>query len=225
MNTQFNSKRLTALSLMLLLFSTNAFAIESPKYTVIYKDEIVEYRQYESYLVAETFVANSASYRRASNEGFMRLFRYITGNNSSQSNIEMTAPVQQTAASEEIAMTAPVQRVETPEGWNVAFMLPSQFKMETAPLPSDERIVLRPVPGQLMAVVRYSGRWTERNYEKHKARLLESIESAAVEPLGVVESAAYDAPYVLPFLRRNEVMIEVKSVPTSPSALVRGSSD
>ena len=121
MNTQFNSKRLSALSLMLLLFSTNAFAIESPKYTVIYKDEIVEYRQYESYLVAETFVDNSASYRGASNEGFMRLFRYITGNNSSQSNIEMTAPVQQTAASEEIAMTAPVQRVETPEGWNVAF--------------------------------------------------------------------------------------------------------
>ena len=104
-------------------------------------------------------------------------------------------------------------------------MLPSLFILDTAPLPSVVRIVLRPVPGQLMAVVRYSGRWTARNYEKHKARLLESIESAAVEPLGVVESAAYDAPYVLPFLRRNEVMIEVKSVPILSSALVRDSSD
>ena len=222
MNTLFNSKHLSALSLMLLLISTKTFAIESPKYTVIYKDEIVEYRQYESHLIAETLVDNSSSYRSASNEGFMRLFRYITGNNSSQSNIEMTAPVQQTAASEEIAMTAPVQRVETPEGWNVAFLLASKFTMETAPLPSDERIVLRPVPSQLMAVVRYSGRWTERNYEKHKARLLESIESAAVESIGVVESAAYDAPYVLPFLRRNEVMIEVESVPASPASLARG---
>ena len=222
MNTLFNSKHLSALSLMLLLISTKTFAIESPKYTVIYKDEIVEYRQYESHLIAETLVDNSSSYRSASNEGFMRLFRYITGNNSSQSNIEMTAPVQQTAVSEEIAMTAPVQRVETPGGWNVAFLLPSKFTMETAPLPSDERIVLRPVPSQLMAVVRYSGRWTERNYEKHKARLLESIESAAVESIGVVESAAYDAPYVLPFLRRNEVMIEVESVPASPASLARG---
>jgi hypothetical protein len=208
---------------MALLISTNALAIESPQYTIIYKDEVVEYRQYEPYLVAETFVDNTSSYRSASNEGFMRLFRYITGNNSSQSNIEMTAPVQQTAASEEIAMTAPVQRVETPDGWNVAFMLPSQFTMETAPLPSDKRVVLRPVSSQLMAVVRYSGRWTERNYEKHKAQLLESIESAAVEPLGVVESAAYDAPYVLPFLRRNEVMIEVQSVPTSPTTALRES--
>jgi hypothetical protein len=222
MNTLFNSKYLSALSLILLFISTEAFAIESPKYAVVYKDEIVEYRQYESYLIAETFVDNSSSYRSASNEGFMRLFRYITGNNSGQSDIEMTAPVQQTAASEDIAMTAPVQRVETPEGWNIAFMLPSKFTMATAPLPTDERIVLRPVPGQLMAVVRYSGRWTEGNYEKHKAQLLEGLESTAVESIGVVESAAYDAPYVLPFLRRNEVMIEVESVPASPASLARG---
>ena len=222
MNTLFNSKYLSALSLILLLISTKAFAIESPKYAVVYEDEIVEYRQYESYLIAETFVDNSSSYRSASNEGFMRLFRYITGNNSSQSDIEMTAPVQQTAASEDIAMTAPVQRVETPEGWNIAFMLPSKFTMATAPLPTDERIVLRPVPGQLMAVVRYSGRWTEGNYEKHKAQLLEGLESTDVESIGIVESAAYDAPYVLPFLRRNEVMIEVESVPASPASLARG---
>ncbi len=223
MITLNSSKRLSALSFILLLTTTRAFAIESPEYTVIYEDEVVEYRQYEPYLVAETVVTNSSSYRAASNEGFMRLFGYITGNNSSQSNIEMTAPVQQAAASEEIAMTAPVQRVETPEGWSVAFMLPSKFTIETAPIPSDERITLRPVSGQLMAVVRYSGRWTERNYEKHKEQLLKGIELAAVEPLGVVESAAYDAPYVLPFLRRNEVMIEVKSIPVSQPLLVNES--
>lgn len=125
MKSLFNSKRLHLFSLVLLIISTKSFAIESPQYTVIYKDERVEYRQYEPYLIAETFVENSSSYRAASNNGFMRLFRYITGNNNSQSNIEMTAPVQQAATSEEIAMTAPVQRVETPEGWNVAFMLPS----------------------------------------------------------------------------------------------------
>ena len=213
MKSLFNSKRLHLFSLVLLIISTKSFAIESPQYTVIYKDERVEYRQYEPYLIAETFVENSSSYRAASNKGFMRLFRYITGNNNSQSNIEMTAPVQQAATIEEIAMTAPVQRVETPEGWNVAFMLPSEFTIETTPLPVDERIVLRAMPAQLKAVVRYSGRLTERNYIKHKTRLLESIKSAAVESLGVVESAAYDAPYVLPFLRRNEVMIKVKSVP------------
>ena len=95
--------------------------------------------------------------------------------------------------------------------------------METAPLPTDERINLRPVAGQLMAVVRYSGRWTERNYEKHKEKLLTGIETAAIESIGVVESAAYDAPYVLPFLRRNEVMIEVKSAPVPQLSVATGS--
>ena len=198
---------------MAVLMSNEAMAIESPQYTVVYTDGLVEYRQYEPYIVAETFVDNSVSYKPASNEGFMRLFRYITGNNIVQVDIDMTAPVQLSVVSEEISMTAPVQRAETEEGWRIAFMLPSKFSMETAPLPTDERINLRPVASQLMAVVRYSGRWTERNYEKHKEKLLEGIEAAAIESIGVFESAAYDAPYVLPFLRRNEVMIEVKSAP------------
>lgn len=223
MITFIELKRTLTLTLMVALMSSQAMAIESPKYTVVYSDESVEYRQYEPYIVAETFVDNSVSYKAASNQGFMRLFRYITGSNSVQVDIDMTAPVQLSASSEEIAMTAPVQRVETEEGWRVAFMLPAKFSMETAPLPTDERINLRPVTGQLMAVVRYSGRWTERNYEKHKTKLLEGVEAAAVESIGVVESAAYDAPYVLPFLRRNEVMIEVKSVPVNQLSVATGS--
>lgn len=164
-------------------------------------------------------MSKSMSYKKASNGGFMRLFRYITGNNSSQTKIEMTAPVQQLATSEEIAMTSPVQRAETSAGWRVAFMLPSEFTLENAPVPTDERIVIRSLPGKLMAVIRYSGRWTQRNYEKHSIELLESIEAAAVEPLGSAESAVYDAPYVLPFLRRNEVMVEVNSIPVSARSL------
>lgn len=225
MSASTNLTRPVALIVTLLLFATNALAIESPQYTVIYEDDDVEYRQYEPYIVAETFVENSSSYRAASNEGFRRLFDYISGGNTSQSNIEMTAPVQRTAASEEIAMTAPVQRTETPEGWNIAFMLPSEFTMQTAPMPTDDRVILRPVAGQLMAVVRYSGRWTERNYEKHKALLLSSVEAAAIESVGVVEFAAYDAPLVLPFFRRNEVMIEVKSTPLSEASLTAASWD
>jgi hypothetical protein len=95
--------------------------------------------------------------------------------------------------------------------------------METAPTPGDERISLRLVSGQLMAVVRYSGRWTERNYDKHKKRLSESLEAASIETIGAFESAAYDAPYVLPFLRRNEVMIEVKSAPVTQLTAATGS--
>ncbi len=112
MKTPLNSKHLYTLSLMLLLISAKAFAIQSPQYTAIYKDKIVECRHYEPYLLAETFVENSYNYRSASNEGFMRLFGYITGNNNNLLNIEMAAPIQHSAINEKIAVTAPVPRVE-----------------------------------------------------------------------------------------------------------------
>ena len=209
------SKLLLLVNLALLFISSKALAIESPQYTVLYEDDVVEYRQYEPYIVAETVVISSSSFGSASSEGFRRLFGYITGDNSSQVELDMTAPVQQSTAGEDIAMTSPVQQLQTSQGWRVAFMLPSKFSIETAPLPTDERIMLREVPGQLLAVVRYSGRWTERNYEKHKGRLIKRLEASEIESLGAVEFAAYNAPFVLPFLRRNEVMIEVKSVPKS----------
>ncbi|MDD9891276.1 MAG: heme-binding protein [Gammaproteobacteria bacterium] len=204
---------------LMLVTAMNANAIETPDYTVVHTDGSVEYRQYEPYIVAETVVRDTASYRSSSNEGFMRLFRYITGANESQSDIAMTAPVQQAPASEEIDMTAPVQRNETEDGWRVAFMLPSKFSMDTAPIPTNEEISLRLIPGHLMAVIRYSGRWTERNFNRRKEELLQSLKEANVSTIGVVESAAYDAPYVLPFLRRNEVMIEVDSIPTQANAV------
>ena len=207
-------------ALLLLMTTLKANAIEMPDYEVVYTDGSVEYRQYEPYIVAETVVKNSSSYRGSSNEGFMRLLRYITGANESQSDIAMTAPVQQTPASEKIDMTAPVQRNETEEGWRVAFMLPSSFTMDTAPTPTNNEISLRLIPKQLMAVIRYSGRWTERNFNRHKEELLESLEESNIKTIGVAESAAYDAPYVLPFLRRNEVMIEVNSLPNHDNTVV-----
>ncbi len=207
-------------ALLLLMTTLKANAIEMPDYEVVYTDGSVEYRQYEPYIVAETVVKNSSSYRGSSNEGFMRLLRYITGANESQSDIAMTTPVQQTPPSEKIDMTAPVQRNETEEGWRVAFMLPSSFTMDTAPTPTNNEISLRLIPKQLMAVIRYSGRWTERNFNRHKEQLLESLEESNIKTIGVAESAAYDAPYVLPFLRRNEVMIEVNSLPNHGNTVV-----
>lgn len=203
----------------LLLFGVTAMSYEQPDYTVVYKDGNVEYRQYDPYLVSETIINQSEGYKDAGNEGFRRLFRYITGANEGQSKIAMTSPVQQGASdeksSEKIAMTTPVHQGAAAEGWSVAFMLPAEYTLETAPQPTDPRVRVREVPGRLMAVLRFSGRWTERNFMKKQAALSEELTAQNVNIVGEMESAYYNAPFSLPFLRRNEVMVEVNRLPAA----------
>jgi hypothetical protein len=196
-----------------LVAGSDAMSYEEPGYKVLHAAGDVEYRQYEPHLVAETLVQGAADYDRAGNEGFRRLFKYITGGNTGQAKIAMTAPVSQAAQGEKIAMTVPVQQAGSAEGWRVAFMLPREYTLATAPVPTDQRIRVIEVPGRLMAVLRYSGRWTEGNYIANRDNLLRILAAAGVHTLSEPQLARYNAPFSLPFLRRNEVLVEVDKVP------------
>jgi len=199
----------------LLITGENAMSLEQPEYTVLYKEGDIEYRQYEPYLVSETVIKNTGDYNDAGNEGFRRLFQYITGSNQAQAKIAMTAPVAQTPSSEKIAMTAPVQQGESAEGWRVAFMLPTEYTLDTAPVPTDERVQIKAMRGRLMAVLRYSGRWTERNFSNKQSALRDAIDGESIDRIGEFQSALYNPPYTPPFMRRNEVMVEVNRVPAA----------
>ncbi len=187
---------------------------EEPNYTVVLTEGNVEYRQYDTYLVSETVIENSDNYKSAGNEGFKRLFRYITGANKAQAKITMTTPVAQSER-KKIDMTAPVQQSGTPDKWTVSFMLPAEYTVDTAPVPTDSRVYIREVPGRLMAVSRFSGRWTDKNFARREESLRQALAARQVEALGEVERAVYNAPFSFPFLRRNEVMLAVSEVPES----------
>jgi hypothetical protein len=218
-NAVMGRSRLFAMAALLLLAiafpGERVMGIEMPDYSVVYKDGSIEYRQYAPYLVAETQITDRPDYGDAGDEGFRRLFRYITGANTAQAKIAMTAPVEQSAASQKIAMTAPVEQAAAEGGWTVSFVVPRQYNLETVPLPSNPQVQIREVPGELRAVLRYSGRWTEKLFAKRKAELLELLEAAGVETLGEVNSALYNPPYLPPFLRRNEVQVVVRALPVT----------
>lgn len=204
-------------SALTLLFSHHTLALEKPEYEVLFEDDAIEYRLYSPYLVAETVVTIDRSYNSASNEGFRRLLDYISGNNTVDSKIDMTAPVQMTMteSSAEIAMTTPVQSQEGDGQLQISFMLPSNYSIEDAPIPADTRVSLRVIPSRLMAVIRYSGRWTESNRNRYESRLRERVSEAGIEILSAAESAAYNPPFTPPFMRRNEIMFEVAEYPRS----------
>jgi hypothetical protein len=185
-------------------------AIEQPKYNVIEQDGDFQIRQYDPYLVAETLV--EGAFDTAGNEGFRRLFKYITGGNQAKTGISMTAPVG--LASQEIAMTAPVNQAAEAGGYRVSFVVPSQFTLDTVPRPLDPRVRIREVPSQLVAVLRYSGLWSQGEYLRKEDALKEFIANRGLRANGAAQFARYNSPFMLPFLRRNEIMI-----PLEPAAV------
>ncbi len=184
-----------------------------PGYSVLQKEETYEVREYGPLVVAKTVV--DASFDDAGNIAFRRLFGYISGDNASAAEIAMTAPVmaadESASAGEEIAMTAPVTGQETPLGWRFAFVLPAGYTLENAPLPANPDVKLEQIPAKKVAVVRYSGSWSEANYARNVQLLEQWMKQNRLEPGSLPRVAGYDPPWTLPFLRRNEVMIDIES--------------
>ena len=190
-----------------------ALAIEEPSYRVIEQDGAFEQRDYAAYLLAETVV--ESGFMQSGNVAFGRLFRYISGANTSQQKISMTAPVEQTPAplGEKISMTTPVEQSPAANGsYAVGFVVPSGFTLATVPKPTDPLVVIRAVPARRVSVWRYSGRWTESNFREHEQLLRAKLAAKriAVLPPGEARIARYDAPFMPWFLRRNEVHLTLQ---------------
>jgi hypothetical protein len=197
----------------LLLSAGKAMATEEPKYSLIEKDGAFEVRAYDSKLIAEVVLEGEMS--DATSAGFRLLADYIFGNNTAPSGksekISMTAPVTVENRSEKIAMTAPVAIQSEQKGWRVWFVMPSHFTLATLPKPNNPLVVIKPIAAKRYAVVRFSG-WVDD--DKMQAKLKELSTWLAVKKLtskGQPELARYNPPWTLPFLRRNEVMLEISS--------------
>ena len=177
---------------LLLLNWSPAMAIDEPGYTIVRTDDAFEVRRYEPYVVAETVV--DAAAEEAGNEGFRILAGYIFGQNKGARKIEMTAPVAQSATS---------------DGYVVQFAMPREWTLATLPEPTDARVKLRAIPARTLAVIRYSGTWSQANYEENLKKLQDALAKAGVKWHGTAVWARYDPPWKPWFLRRNEILLEL----------------
>jgi len=180
--------------------------VEQAKYEVVESKGEIEIRDYAPMVVAETQVSGERN--EAINKGFRIIADYIFGNNAPKQNVAMTAPVIQQPA-EKIAMTAPVTQEAADGKWKVRFVMPSSYTMETLPKPNNEAVKLEKIDGKRFAVIRFSGIASEENLKEHTDELNAFIEDKKLSPLSQATYAFFNPPWTLPFLRRNEVMMEV----------------
>jgi hypothetical protein len=191
---------LTAILLVPVLTAGIAQAVEEPRFIVETRTATYEIRRYEPLLVAETPV--TAAFDEAGNAGFRVLAGYIFGNNQTRARIAMTAPVIQEAAGTTVLK-------QSVEGFVVQFTMPAGSALATLPVPNDPRVHLRELPARRIAVLGYSGSWSEARYQAKAAVLLATLKKDGIRTLGAPVLARFDSPFQLWFLRRNEVWVEL----------------
>ena len=175
--------------------------VQSIKYEVVKKINKVEIRKYPRIVIAK--VLNSEA------DNFGLLFRFISGNNKQREKVKMTTPVVSQDDSQELKMTSPVISEFSSKGY-MAFVMPAELSLENTPLPIDSRVKIEEVPSRLVAVLCFSGSWSEDHFEEKTKELLQELANAKVKTTGNIFTMLYNPPFTPSFLRRNEVAIEVQ---------------
>jgi DNA gyrase inhibitor GyrI len=180
-------KKILSIIILGLIITSKCMAYEEANYEVVKKNEIYEIRKYSDRLAIETDMSNQGS-------SFRKLFNYISGNNKDN---------------EEIKMTTPVTQMEKKGNMTMQFYLPSRFNKENIPSPSNPDVKILNIKGGYYAVIRYSGRASDKNFIKHKSILENELKKDDMSILSPPIKATYNGPFTLPMNRRNEVMFEI----------------
>jgi SOUL heme-binding protein len=215
-----------SIAFIAIIFAGLAMAIEEPSFDSLEKAGPIEIRQYSAVIVAETYVDGDLS--AASSSGFRLIAGYIFGNNiaadkpenNTSKKIAMIAPVlvEPAATAEKIAMTAPVSvQPQSPPGtglmqsnrWRVQFTMPREYTLATLPKPLNTAVTLREVPKKTMAVLVFAGFAGAEKVQQKTDELLIWLQKNNKKVIATPQLARYNPPWTLPFLRRNEILVEI----------------
>lgn len=180
--------------------------VEQARYGVVEIHGNIEIRDYAPMIVAETSVAGARA--DAISDGFRIIADYIFGNNAPAQKVAITAPVTQREG-EKIAMTAPVTQQSDGPTWVVRFVMPASYSLETLPRPNSADVLLKEIGRRRVAVIRFSGMAGEDSLKRRTEQLELFVRERNLAALSPPTYAFYNPPWTLPFLRRNEIMIEI----------------
>jgi len=184
---------------------------------------------YEIRKYGKTFIAEIEKTRNShgADQSFRSLAKYIgvfgepqnrLPDTASGTPMAMTAPVLTTekkGVGVALAMTAPVLTNEQTDIETMSFVLPDSFtRMEDIPVPTDPNIHIKEVPSRVVAAITFSGLYSSAVGEKYFRSLSQQLRTDGYVPEDnkpplTWSVAQYHPPFTLPFLRRNEVWVDL----------------
>lgn len=193
--------------------------LETIPYRVLRREENYEVREVESYVIAETIMPGTTGFDfYGSSQGFNTLAAYLFGKNLKRDEMEMTTPVLVSRShpeGEKMDMTTPVISQQTNSGqWKMAFVMPSKYG-DDLPQPVDKSVAIRRVPSKVVAVTAFSGYVTDdivKKREQDLRKLLERDAKLRIKESSQAEVSQFNPPFTPPFMRRNEISLEVVEV-------------
>jgi hypothetical protein len=169
---------------------------QNQQYTVVKKYSEFEIRNYPSGMQIETEV--SGDFLNAGNKAFGSLIRFISGNNSKNKKIAMTAPV--------------IQESLDDKNHKVRFVMPAEMDSLSTPNSVDGQVKVINVAAHLAAARKFSGSWSGLRIKNQSEKLMTEIQNAGLVSEGNLYYSRFDPPWKPGFLRHNEVLIRLKSL-------------
>lgn len=193
------------------LINFRVMATEEPEFTLISQENAIEVREYKPKIIARVEV--EGDFDDASSKGFKLLADYIFGNNllnGESQKISMTAPVEMTPLAEDIVMTSTIMKSEANHKWQVNFVMPKEYTLDSLPRPNNELVKIIEIPKEKYAVIVFSGLVRDSSYTEKAQLLNDFIMTNNMTQLEAIKIARYNPPWTLPFFRRNELMAKIK---------------
>ena len=180
----------TAFEALVAIFGITG-PFEQPNYQVLVTlAPDVEIRRYGPTVAVEA----TAPGPNGREEAFRLLFNYITGANKTEHLIAMTAPVRVSPSG--------------PNATTVRFFLPMSEAANPIP-PADTRVRLVRIRDSTIATYRFYGDPNGEARRTAEGVLLSLVGSTAWHPASQPFFLGYNPPFTIPFLKRNEIAIEV----------------
>lgn len=161
---------------------------EESDYQILQTFDNVEIRSYNEMIYA--------SYTPSELEGRDGSFRYVANYIFGENN-----------KNEKISMTSPVV-VKPYNNYEMAFIMPKAYSLNTLPTPNDDKIQIYKVPSSIKAAIRYSGYTSESIEIKKKQQLIEVLDKYNIFYENDFEVFIYNSPFKI-FNRRNEIVVSV----------------